>query len=398
MSPVPKHRPRVSAVGFLTEADRLLLLREFIAPEPESLPSLIKALPVDAKILNILYRYDVTPKGGMKNRHLRPFVHCAHCQSAHHWRGFVIQLDNDDGSLALIGEDCGEKQFDLDFRRVENDFNVHRGRQNDLRRVIEIRSLIPAFEQELDGLRRSALIGAFDAYMAGLRTFGKLPFILQSASRNNDGVLTCVSYRRDTDAEERYAKTSPLYKHHNERIAGAQTEYIRRTRIEDKQHWLDSLPRIEHEEIETFGRIVGRGVFDMGVKDSLVAGMQAARNLLTIQVDEIMCNRSDYWTKRRLISSINRLRQVTELVYRALRLLAELDKFTAPANLATIAKWSRREVELPQPRIEFSVKAGGRTLIDEDDRFRLALPSSWAMPTTPHMDALARTLGEVADV
>ncbi|HVY41749.1 MAG TPA: hypothetical protein VG966_01870 [Hyphomicrobiaceae bacterium] len=328
----------------------------------------------------------------MKKRHHRPFVHCAHCRAAHHWRGFVIELDDKDRSLALIGEDCGEKQFHLDFRRVERDFNAHRGRQVDLRQVIEIRNLTPAFEQELHALRHSSSIGAFDAYMAGLNKLG-LRFVLQSASRNNNGVLTCVSYRRDTEAEEHHAMTLPIYKHHMERIAGAQTDYIRRTRIEEKKRWLDSLPRVEHREVEILGRVVGGGIFEMGVKDSLVAGMQAAWNLVTVQVEEFMRNRSDYWTKRRLTNSISRLNQGIELVYRALRLLNELNKFTSADNLATISKWSQREVELPQPRIRFSVKAFERVLIDENDTFRLTLPSNWAVPITPHMDALARTLG-----
>jgi hypothetical protein len=199
MSPALKtnNRPRVSVEEFLTEADRLLLLRDFDAPDPESLPRLLDKLPDNAKILDILFRYGVTPDGGMKNRHKRPFLYCAHCQGERHWRGFVIQLDDDDESLALIGEDCGEKQFGLDFRRVENDFNADRGRQADLRRLIEIRTLIPAFEQELDELRRSAVIGAFGAYMAGLGRFGRLRTVLQETARHNDGVLTCVSYHRD---------------------------------------------------------------------------------------------------------------------------------------------------------------------------------------------------------
>ena len=187
MSPAPKKWPAIAADDFLTEADRLLLLRDFVAPDPELLLGLLDKLPDNAKIFDILYRYDPTPEGGMRNRHKRPFLHCAHCQGARHWRGFVIQLGDDDESLALIGEDCGEKQFGLDFRRVENDFNADRGRQADLRRLIEIRTLIPAFKQELDELRRSAAVAAFDAYMAGLGRFGKLRTVLQETTRRNNG-------------------------------------------------------------------------------------------------------------------------------------------------------------------------------------------------------------------
>src|SRR5262249_62334742 len=150
MSPAPQYRPSVSAVDFLTEAARLLSLREFEAPEPESLPGLVDRLPPGTPMPTILYRYHVRPKGGMQNKHLRPFIRCAHCQGKRHWKGFVIQLD--DGSLALLGHNCGEDQFGIDFRRIEADFHTARNRQVDLRRLVELRALIPAFEHEFDFL------------------------------------------------------------------------------------------------------------------------------------------------------------------------------------------------------------------------------------------------------
>jgi len=183
----------------------------------------------------------------------------------------------------------------------------------------------------------------------------------------------------------------PQYKHHSERIAGAQTEYVRRARTEDRQRWLDTLPRVEYSKVETLGRIVGGEIFESG---NLAVGMRAARDTLAVQVDEFMCNRSDYWTARRITASVNKMRQGIELVYRALGVLGALERFTAADNLATIARWSRREVELPQHGIEYFVKASGRVLIDEEDRYRLALPPTWALRTTPHMNELAHVLGE----
>jgi hypothetical protein len=394
MSPAPQYRPRVAADDFLTEADRLLLLREFDAPEPESLPGLVDRLPPGTPMPTILYRYHVRPKGGMQNKHLRPFIRCAHCEGKRHWKGFVIQLD--DGSLALLGHTCGQDQFGIDFRRVEADFYAARNRQADLGRLVEIRGLIPAFEQELDALRYSGVMAAFDTYMTGLRRFGQLRLVLQDTARRNDGVLTCRAVHRDREAEERHAKSLPQYKHYLEKIGGALTDFMRRERVQEQQRWLESLPRIEHEEIEALGRIAGGGIFYMGLDGSLVRDMQGPRNLLAVQIDEFMSNRSDYWNKRKLSSGVNRLRQGINLIYRGLGLLQELDKFTSADNLATIAKWSQREVELPQPRIAFAVKASGRTLIDEDGRFQLVLPPTWALPTTPHVNALARVLGEVA--
>jgi hypothetical protein len=115
MLPAPKHRPCVPPEEFLTPTDRLLMQRESTLPT-EGLPGLVDKLPEDAAIDGILFRYDVTPDGGMRNREWRPFINCPHCK-ARHWRGFVIELK--DGAMALLGEDCGEKQHQLSASRIK---------------------------------------------------------------------------------------------------------------------------------------------------------------------------------------------------------------------------------------------------------------------------------------
>jgi hypothetical protein len=356
MSPAPKKRPAPSPEhAFLSERDKLLLVREFDVPQPEALPGLVERLPDNVAMPTILFRYDVTPDGGMKKKDARPFVCCAHCHAARHWRGFVLELA--EGPLALIGEDCGEKQFGIDFRRVESDFHSARNRQDDLQRLIEIRRLLPAFEQELDVLRSSAAMGAFDAYMSDLRCFGKLRLVLQQIAQQGHGLLTCTSYERDLEAEARREHDSPEAVHHRDRIVASQNEGVRRRRIDDRKRWLRSLPPIERSTVETHGRMVGGTIFDMAPGDSLSLGMRATRAAIRAQADEFLINGSEYWTKRGLVRALNKLRQGVGLIYRALALLAELDRFAAADNLAAVAKWSQREVALPQPRIEFSATA-----------------------------------------
>jgi hypothetical protein len=307
----------------------------------------------------------------------------------------VIELNND--GLALLGNNCGKDQFGIEFKRVERDFHAQRNRQRDLQRIIEIRELLPPLEAELEMLRRSAAAAAFDGYMAGLRSFGKLRSVLRRIAQQNHGLLACTSYYRDREAELRYAETLPHAKHHQQRIEGAKTEYLRRTRIEEYQRWVESLPPVECEKIETFGRLLGGGIFELPFNETLVASMKATRDAVRVHADEFLTNRSDYWTKRRLVRAIQMLRLRVGLANRAIALLDELDRFTSVENLAKIAAWSEREVELPQPRIDFSVRASGRTLIDEDDRTQLGLPESWTVPTLPHMAALLAKLGELLD-
>jgi hypothetical protein len=392
MLPAAKHRRRVPPEEFLTPTDRLLMERQFDTPDPERLPGLVDRLPEDAAIDGILFRYDVTPDGGMRNREGRPRIHCAHCNGARHWRGFVIELK--DGAMALLGEDCGEKQFGIDFRRVESDFHGARGQQFDLRRVMELRALLPAAEAELEALRRCGAMAAFDTYMSGLRKFGKLAGVLQRIAEKDGGMLTCTSFQRDVEAEARRAEKIPEARHYREKIAGAQTEYMRREREKEYRRYLDGLPPIGHDVVETIGRLAGGGIFVMA-PGGMVTGMRAARDLLTGEIEAFLCSHSDEWhNKRRLRKGIDTLRQGMGLVYRAFGLLAELERFTAPENLAAIAAWSQREVEVPQPRIVAPVIANGRVLTDEDGEYALTLPPASAVPATPHLDALRAVLGE----
>jgi hypothetical protein len=392
MLPAPKYRRRVPPEEFLTPIDRLLMQRHFDTPDPEELPGLVDKLPDGAAIDGILFRYDVTPDGGMRNRERRPLIHCAHCHGARHWRGFVIELK--DGAMALLGEDCGEKQFGIDFRRVESDFHGARGQQSDLRRVMEIRALLPAAEAELESLRRCGAMPAFDAYMAGLRKFGRFAGVLQRIAEKDGGVLTCTSFQRDVEAEARRAEKIPEARHYREKIAGAQTEFMRREREKEYRRWLDGLPPIGQEKVEYLGRMLGGRIFAAG-SGAMVAVMRAARELLGAEIEAFLCSHSDEWHNRhRLRKGIDTLRQGMELVYRALGLLAELERFTAPENLTAIAAWSEREVEVPQPRIEAPVVANGRVLTNEDGDYVVALPPTWTVPATPDLDALRAAVGE----
>ena len=281
---------------FLTPPDRLLMQRQFDTPDPEGLPGLVNKLPEGATVDGILFRYDVTPDGGMRNRERRPFIHCAHCAGARHWRGLVIELK--DGAMALLGEDCGEKQFGIDFRRVESDFHGAWGQQSDLRRVMEIRALLPAAEAELEALRRCGAVPAFDAYMAGLRKFGKLAGVLQRIAEKNGGVLTCTSFQRDVEAEARRAEKLPGSQPLWEKIAGAQTDYVRREREKEYQRWLDGLSPIGQESVKNLGRMVGGGIF-AAEPGAMLAVMRAARELLAAEIEAFLCSRSDEWHNKR---------------------------------------------------------------------------------------------------
>jgi hypothetical protein len=392
MLPAPKLHRRVPPEEFLTSPDYLLMQREFDTRDPEGLPGLVEELPAGAAVHNIHYRYDVTPKGGMRNLHLRPYIHCAHCKGAHHWRGFVIELT--DGTMALLGKNCGEDQFGMDFRRVATDFHAALGLQSDLRRVIEVRAMLPACEAELDALRRAGAMPAFDAYMAGLRRLGRLAVALQRIVEQQDGVLACTSYRRDREAEARRAETLPAAKHYLEKIAGAQTEFTRRQRLEEYRHWVDSQPPIEYKTVEPIGRMTGGGIFVMA-PGGMVKSMAVARQVLGAAIELFMCSHSDDWhDKIRLRQGIGALRQGVDLVHRAVEMLAELGRFAEPENLTLISAWSRREVECPQPRIGRAVKASGRILIDEEQQNTVALPPTWAVPATPSLDALRVLAGD----
>lgn len=394
---MPSVRKRTPAVllsddDFLTPTDRLLLSRKFEVSEPEAVPGLIDKLPADAAMPQILFRYDVRPNGGMQNKGARPFIRCAHCTGKRHWKGFVIELAT--GELALLGNTCGKDQFGIEFRRVEQDFHAQRNRQSDLRRIMEIREALSPFQIELETLRYSTTVAAFDGYMSGLRRFGRLSSTLRQIALQRGRVLACKSYDRDREAEIRYAETLPHAKHHRQRIEGAKTDFLRRTRIREYHDWIETLPAIEREKVQKFGLLIGGGIFMMPSNETLAASMRAALDAIAIDTDPFLVARSDYWTKRRLIQAIQMLRIRVGLINRAVTLLTELDRFTSEENLRRIADWSEREVELPQPSIDVAVRARGRTLVDENNRYTLALPESWSIPAIPHTRALLVVLGE----
>lgn len=394
IAPNVPHAQHGRELDFLSERDRLLLQRKFDVADPESLQGLVARLPDGAEMHDILFRYDVTPAGGMKNM-ARPFVSCAHCHGARHWRGYVIELVDD--SLALIGEDCGAKQFGIKFNQVESDFHADRSRQSDLRRLIELRQAIPGFVAELQEFRRAPEVIAYDAYMARLRRDARQLFLaLRQLTTVGDGWLICTSYERDAEAEKRRMLTDPEFAEIRRKIAAAKHEGVRRRWVKAEKKWMRNQQPIEKAVEEVIGRLAGGGVLKADIAQTLAQGVAAAVAMIRVQATDFMEKRSDEWTQKTIKKGIDTISNGIVILDRAVALMAEMDRFTSAANLALIAQWSAREVELPQPRVRFLVNASDRTLIDEEDRWRLELPTEWGMPPLPHLDHMRAFLAAKA--
>ena len=250
----------LSSKEFLSESDRDLLGRKFhFAGDPEMIPGLIQRLPEDAKLDRIEHKYDVTPPGGAK-KGKRARIRCAHCHSALHWKGWCVRLQ--DASLALIGIDCGEKQFALDFNSRTNDFEANYDRQTAIRRVIDIREALPSALLEVQKLLEAPAVKVFDEYQAQIqRLRHQCPHLMNvlSATLRDRGQLTALVVLRDKGAEEDRARWErpDLFRDHEAAINMNKGPGVVKANAGRIRKWMENQPPIFKKDLKSLGARVG---------------------------------------------------------------------------------------------------------------------------------------------
>lgn len=335
----------------LSAADRDLIADRFKIENPETLPGLMARLPENAELEAILYRYDETPPGGEKFSD-RPRILRAHCHGARHWKGYVIQLKG--GATALIGVDCGEKQFGLSFKTIDDDFRAREDRQDYLVRFARVHELLPEFREQLVAINKSNALGRFDSFTADFSK--KFSFVVGSFKRSGGRLI--VSERiRDSNAEDAKARSQVPDLVRAVEDAGRKSEGVRKAAVKRLKRWIDDNPVNVIRETEA-GIVLGFEIFNAKESPEQLI-RQALRTVLDI-CKEIEGKPSDQLRTADFSTAFKRLQSAFERFDKALALMRAFNRFTA--NIHDIAKWSSAEIAA-NPRSP----VGGVIRIDEGD-------------------------------
>ncbi|MGO9460680.1 MAG: hypothetical protein ACLPWS_04055 [Rhodomicrobium sp.] len=385
----------LSSKEFLSESDRDLLGRKFhFAGDPEMIPGLIQRLPEDAKLDRIEHKYDVTPPGGAK-KGKRARIRCAHCHSALHWKGWCVRLQ--DASLALIGIDCGEKQFALDFNSRTNDFEANYDRQTAIRRVIDIREALPSALLEVQKLLEAPAVKVFDEYQAQIqRLRHQCPHLMNvlSATLRDRGQLTALVVLRDKGAEEDRARWErpDLFRDHEAAINMNKGPGVVKANAGRIRKWMENQPPIFKKDLKSLGLVLGaRIMVERSSARSLVIEIIAAFETAS---REFLEQPSDYWTPAKLSKSLEALRNCISIANNVRDLLEALQEFTQPVNLGRVAAWSKIEFGSDDPRVDSAFRVEGAALVEQTFSLQLQIAEGYRVPVMPALEKLRSVIGD----
>jgi len=372
--------------AFLAPDDRDLLSRKFDIDDPSTLAGLLDHPPDTNEVPEIEFTYDVTPPGGRKAGHA-PHLECVFRHSARHWKGYIVRWKS--GARARLGGTCGAEHFGFVFDDIEQRFKSARSRKGDLKKFIALRALLPEVVSELRALPQHQSIIAYDAYRQDLRTdFPELHHALGVIARLDDQLIT-TRQERDHNAEHDRAHRSEegrkLFQDLEE--APRKGPGIVKACNHRLKQWLSSQPPIMKTVTQEAGPLAGGAILTDPRPLAHIAST-ATINMARL-ADEITGNRSDHWNSAHPFSTtFKAIRDAIDAADQTVRLLKELTRFTANANLARIAVWTAYEIETMRPRVPHAVTARGRQLTCEKDGVSLALPADFVIPTLAKLQEL----------
>lgn len=132
-------------------SDAELLHADFRVRDPENLSGLNRAVPDRTANPTIVGFYDETPPGGRKANPNVPFIRCCHCGKRRHWKGYVIQDDQD--QLYIIGASrCGHEHYGARFGTEEKAFREDQARKRALVRWQNMLRILPTLSSEIETL------------------------------------------------------------------------------------------------------------------------------------------------------------------------------------------------------------------------------------------------------
>ncbi len=157
--------------------DTQLLSHNFnILARPDLDDGIIKARPPADVRLTFLAGYNITPPFGVPNRlQLQPFVWCALCQEATHWKGWKAQYTAAGGGqvTCLIGQDCAKRKGGAAIRIAANEFKARKTRSEVLQERAAVLPLLPGIKAALETWNQDPSLAAVMTWRQQLRSVGE---------------------------------------------------------------------------------------------------------------------------------------------------------------------------------------------------------------------------------
>lgn len=321
-------------------SDRELLDRRFwlsADEDPATLPNLLARVRTgETESLIFEHAYDRSPPPGVP----RPFVRCAHCGAARHYRGYVLRYPDSFG--VLIGKDCGEASYDLWWTKNEAEFQDRVVRGATLQRMRTAVAMLPAIVAELQSIKSS---GALDAAIQTAEQFRRrFPTGCEHLLGATNGRFMAMQDVRDYDAErQRDDRIDRIIARRADRAGIPQEQYERERRAEITADPELQKPPLYREEMREIAVIRSHQFFVTalsGAREKWDAGTDGIEETFTRFSGHIagLESRDAPLTTDELVREMGQLRRQLEQARSLRDTLSEGPAFFDPANMQTIAR------------------------------------------------------------
>lgn len=137
-----------------------ILNRRFHTDSPESEPNVCQELPSDYMNAELEFSYDL--------KEIRPEnAWCSHCKKYNHQKGFLMRTKS--GYGFMIGKDCGERLFGLEFNKNYNIFRQEKEKQSRLIRFDKARHCIDQTIKNFEDLTTHEAFSLYNSFQSNFR-------------------------------------------------------------------------------------------------------------------------------------------------------------------------------------------------------------------------------------
>lgn len=160
-----------------TWTDAELLNHDFeVSGRPDTDPNLSRAKPHAVAAFRFTRDYNITPPQGIPNRlKVQPYVWCALCQEATHWKGWQAEYVDASGQTVtcLIGQDCARRKGGDVVKVAANAYRATKDRAYALRSIAAMTPLLAPTLRALEDWGASKGVSAVAEWRAQIRSMSE---------------------------------------------------------------------------------------------------------------------------------------------------------------------------------------------------------------------------------